>query len=589
MTEPEKNQDVLAGDIADLETGNWAQRAAAVVTIYFVVLLGLFNVLQSVGVRLNGHAFFLRHYMALNSDRVAGAVLFLFGIFMFYIAYHLWLRKRAALLLIWGIFLARSILGMLLGRNVSIGIMYFLLSIALLGAARIFYVRPDTSSLRKFRALMPAFILAYFAVSTTGLFLFRHSLASPIDIRSMVQRSALIAIGGSRTLNFHGWAVLFPDMLGLFAVISLFFLANLVLRARREQVFQVNADHSRALELVKRYGSDSVAYFNVREDKNLFFHSDAIFLAYRTIGGVAVISGDPIGPLELVPVIMKEFQEYCFDRGLRIASIGARHEYVHLYNNIDLKAICIGQEAVVNLNDFSLDGRRVKTLRHSITKLTKMGITMEFQYNAGIPSHLKYELAEISAQWREGTPETGFSMGLGRLLHSEDENCLLAIAYDADSNPIGFLYMVPMYPHIGYSLDITRTRIGATNGLVEFMIAKTALYLKENNYRLMTLHVCGMSQLYNEETNEKSPFWGKYLGRALSYFGVPAMSVLCFDRKFLPQWKKRFVIFQSLIDIPKIAIAALAAERVPELSKHYRQKRRYHLIKYLRSGLIKKV
>ena len=588
MAEPEKNQDVLAGDIADLHTGNWAQRAIAVVVIYFVLLLGILNILQSLGVRLSGRAFFLRHYMALNTDRVADVVLFLFGAFMLYLAYHLWLRKRAALLLLWGIFLVRSFLGMILGRNISIAIMYFFLSMALLWAAKEFHVRPDATSLKKFRGMMPAFVVTYIGLATMGLYFLRNNLGLAADIRSLLHRSVLIAIGESGTLQFHGWAVLFPEILGLFAILGLFYMANLVLRSQREMLFQTEAEHSRALELVQRYGSDSLAYFNVREDKNFFFHSDEIFLAYRYMDGVAVMSGDPIGPAELVPVIMMEFQEYCFERGWRIINIGACAEYVRLYGDLGLKTICIGEEAVVNLDEFSLEGRRVKTLRHSVTKLTKMGITMEFQFNAGIPSHLKYELAEISAEWREGTPETGFSMGLGRLLHSEDENCLLAIAYDAESKPIGFLYMVPMYPHLGYSLDITRTKIGATNGLVEFMMAKTALYLKERNYRVMTLHLCAVSQLYREEGDGKPVFWGEALGRAISYLGIPAISVYRFDRKFIPEWKRRFVIFQSLIDLPKIGVAALAAERVPELSKHYRRKRRQHAIRHIRSRSRKK-
>ncbi len=583
MADLEKNQEALAGEIADLQTGNWAQRALVVIAIYFVMLLGLFNILESLGVRLSSRAFFMQHYMTLESDRVADVVLLLFGVFMVYLAYHLWLRKRAALLLLWGIFLVRAAAGMIMGRNVSIGIMYFLMSIALLIAAREFYVRPDTDSLRKFRVLLPAFAVTYVGFTAAIIFVFRGRLGIATHVRAILSKTLLLAAGQTRDLRFNGWAVLCLDLLGLFAVISLYLLANLVLRARREPLLQQESDHARAVELVKRCGSDSLAYFNVREDKNLFFHRDRIFLAYKTIGGVAVISGDPIGPRELVPVIMKEFQRHCDNRGLRIANIGVREEYLPIYQDLGLKAICIGQEAVVNLKDFSLEGRQVKTLRHSVTKSTKMGTTMEFQYNAGIPGHLKHELAQISAEWREGTPETGYSMGLGRLLHSEDENCLLAIAYDADARPIGFLYMVPMYPHIGYSLDIARTRLGATNGLVEFMMAKTALYLKEKDYRVMTLHVCGLSQFYNEEANDKIPFWGEYFGRALSYFGVPAISVLRFDRKFLPQWKKRYVVFQSPIDIPKVGIAAVAAEKVSELSKYYRRKRAYHVIRNFRS------
>jgi lysyl-tRNA synthetase class 2 len=589
MTEPEENQDVLSSEIADVHAGNWAQRATAVVIIYFVLLLGIFNVLQALDIRLSGRAFFLRHYMTLNTDAVADSAILIFGVFMLYLAYHLWLRKRAALLLLWGIFVARAVLATVMGRNLSIGIVYLLLSVALLFAAREFYVRPDTDSLRKFRVYMPAFVVTYVVVATSGLFIFRQSLGLARSIKCIFGRSMLMAVGQNRGMTFRGWAMIFHDLLGLFAILGLFLLSNLILRARREAVLQGEKEHSRALELVRRYGSDSVAYFNVREDKNLFFHNDCIFLAYRTIAGVAVISGDPVGPRELVPVIMKEFQKHCFERGMRIASLGARNEYLHMYHQAGLKAVCIGEEAVVNLDEFSLEGRKVKTLRHSVTKLTKMGINMEFQYNAGIPGHLKHELAEISAEWREGSPETGFAMGLGRLLHSEDENCLLGVAYDRDGKAIGFLYMVPMYPHIGYSLDIIRTRLEVTNGLVEFMIAKTAQYLKEKGYRVMTLHVCGLSQLYNEETNPDRPFWGDYFGRMLSYFGVPAISVLRFDRKFLPQWKKRFVIFQSLVDIPKVAIAALSAEKVPELSRHYRQKRAYHVIRRLHARSAQKV
>jgi hypothetical protein len=53
----------------------------------------------------------------------------------------------------------------------------------------------------------------------------------------------------------------------------------------------------------------------------------------------------------------------------------------------------------------------------------------------------------------------------------------------------------------------------------------------------------------------------------------------------LPQWKKRYVVFQSPIDIPKVGIAAVAAEKVSELSKYYRRKRAYHVIRNLRSRL----
>jgi lysyl-tRNA synthetase class 2 len=515
MAQITENEDFLTEEIAELESSTWIRRAASPIIIFFTLLLGVFNILQAFEVHLGGKAIFMERYIALTTDNIAAVVLFLFGGFMLFLAYHLWLRKRAALLLLFAMFSTRAIIGILLGKNTSMATMYFMLSFILLLVAGEFNVSPDPASWKKFRVAFPILLTLYLVVATTGLYLLRGKLDVSANVPSLLYRTLLLAVGERGTANFHGWLILFADLLTLASVIGLFYLANLILRPRREDLCQPPEEHQRARELVEGYGSDSLAYFTIREDKNLFFHSDKIFLAYRCLDGIAVISGDPVGPRELVPTIIKEFQTYCYKRGWRLAIIGARDDYLPMYEQLDLKAICIGEEAVIPLDGFSLEGRQVKTLRHAVTKLTKKGVTMEFQFNAGIPGHLRHELAQLSADWREGVPETGFSMGLGRLMHSEDQNCLLAIAYDAESSPLGFLYMVPMYPHLGYSLDVARTAIGSTNGVNEFMIARTAIFLKEHGYRYMTLHLSGLSQFYREDRDEK----GSALGRLITRIG----------------------------------------------------------------------
>jgi lysyl-tRNA synthetase class 2 len=573
MTQVQKNEDILAGKAAENYPGHWAQRAVALVSIYYALLIGIFMIIQSLGIQFSGRALSVERHIGITTEQGISVVIFLFGVFVLFLAYHLWLRKRAALLLLSALFLTKAFLGLVMGRDISVALACLLLSIALLLGAREFYVKPDPPSARRFKAALPLLLLTYFGVVATGLYLLRDKLGIASDIRTLLYQTLMIAAGEGGMAKFNGWLILFRDLLTLVAVLGLFYLASLLLRSHREEVKQSQEEHQRARELVERYGSDSLAYFNMRDDKNLFFHADTIFLAYRCIGGVAVISGDPVGPPELVPVIMKEFEEYCFERGWRMASIGARDDLLPLYQRLDLKALCIGEEAVVSLDNFSLEGRRMKTLRHAVTKLTKMGVTMEFQFNASIPSHLKYELAQLSAEWREGIPETGFSMGLGRLMHCEDRHCLLAIAYDTDSRPIGFLHVVPMYPHLGYSLDIARTAVGATNGLNEFMIARTALFLRERGYRYMTLHFCGLSQYYREDREKPGSVLGQAAARLMGFCGVPALNLYRFDRKFQPHWYKRYVVYQGLIDLPHVGFAGLVAESAQEVSKRYRKHR----------------
>lgn len=566
---PLKNEDALGEEAGGL-VASLTRRAIVFTAIFFTLLLGVFNVLESLDVHMRGRAFFMQRYLSITSNRATDVILLLFGSFIIYLAYQLWLRKKAAVLLLSAIFATRAVIGIALGRNVSLALLYLLFGIALVSVAREFPVLPDPAFLRKFRIALPLVLGAYFSVSTATLYFLKGELPAPANPQSLVSRTAMAAIGENASLNFHGGWVIVGALLTLASILGLIYLASLLLRPHRGALDRSQEEHQQAQRLVESYGSDSLAYFALREDKKLFFHSDSIFLAYRCINGVALISGDPVGPPELTPVIMKEFKAYCFERGWRVASLGAREEYIPVYEQLDLKPMCVGEEALIKVQDFSLEGRRVKTLRHSVNKLSKMGITMDYQFNAGIPAHLRHELSQLSSEWRDGVKETGFSMGLGRLMHSEDENCLLAIAYDADGRAIGFLYMVPMYPHVGYSLDIARTAVGSTNGLVEFMIARTALFLKERGYRNMSLHFCFFSQHYREDREEPGSSLARTLARALSKYGMPIISLYNFDRKFRPDWNKRYAVYESIIDMPHVALSALKAESSISVAKHYK-------------------
>ena len=328
---------------------------------------------------------------------------------------------------------------------------------------------------------------------------------------------------------------------------------------------QESQDYLEAKRLVECYSSDSLSYFNLRRDKNLFFHKKDSFLAYRIILGIALISGDPIGRPELIPEIVKDFRKYCAKKELPFAYFASSEDYLPFYKEAGLRALFLGEEAIMRLGGFSLEGRNMKDLRHAVTKVTKMGFTIEFMFNADIPTHLRRDLRQISRGWRGDKPETGFSMGLGRLFDPGDENCLLCLAYDGDCQPIGFLHFVPIYPNIGYSLDIARTRNGAPNGLMEFMIANTAQFLIKHDFQWMSLHFCFFSQHYRYDREEPGSVFARYIAKVFDY-RLPVVSVYNFDKRFSPlMWKKRFIMYERILDFPRVILACLKAESVLSL------------------------
>jgi len=201
----------------------------------------------------------------------------------------------------------------------------------------------------------------------------------------------------------------------------------------------------------------------------------------------------------------------------------------------------------------------VRKLRQSVNKLEKSGVTVEFMFNASIPSHMRHKLAQISVDWRGGRDETGFSMGLCRLMSTEDPDCLLSIAYDQDMNPIGFIYWTPMYPHRGFSLDIHRTRLDAPAALSEFIIARTARFLHQNGYRYLSLHFLAFSEHYRDDREEPGSVFWRTTARVLS--GIfPIVTVYQFDKKFLPGWEKRLLLHESFLDLVVVGLAVITAE-----------------------------
>ena len=79
-------------------------------------------------------------------------------------------------------------------------------------------------------------------------------------------------------------------------VLVLAWLAWALLRPPQGRATSTEGDWREAKRLVQEAGSDSLAYFALRRDKEYFFDErHTAFLAYRAVAGIALVSGDPVG------------------------------------------------------------------------------------------------------------------------------------------------------------------------------------------------------------------------------------------------------------------------------------------------------
>ena len=329
-------------------------------------------------------------------------------------------------------------------------------------------------------------------------------------------------------------------------------------QALRKEPAPDAADRERARALVLEHGTGTLDYFALRPDKRYFFtRAGDAMLAYRTLAGHALVSGDPIGPPEAYDRLLREFLEHCREHGRRVAFLGAREHDLPLYRRYGLHSVYLGDEAVVHCDAFTLAN---KSVRNAVSRVGReCSFRMMRESDASEP--LRDALNALRERWRDGAQERGFTMELGGGVRGDDPELLLAVAFAPDGRPLGFLRLVPCYgEQPGWSLDLMNHDPGAPNGMTEYLIAMTAQELRHRGDKRLSLNFATWGRLFANDAQLSVPERAqRKLAQVLNpYFQIE--SLRDFNAKFDPEWVPRSIIVQDVEDLPWVGLLYGAVE-----------------------------
>jgi lysyl-tRNA synthetase class 2 len=186
-----------------------------------------------------------------------------------------------------------------------------------------------------------------------------------------------------------------------------------------------------ASDLVRAHGADTLAFFKLRADGHYIFSEDRrAFVAYAIENGVLLLSGDPVGPPEAIPGLLGQVRQFADDRGLKLGALGASEGLCPLYEGLGLHTMYVGDEAVVDVSRFSLEGRPIRKVRQSVTRLTKAGYAAEVHELRALDPSTMERVEEVVEIGRQGAPERGFSMAMDSLQGEHDHETLVVLARD---------------------------------------------------------------------------------------------------------------------------------------------------------------
>jgi lysylphosphatidylglycerol synthetase-like protein (DUF2156 family) len=330
------------------------------------------------------------------------------------------------------------------------------------------------------------------------------------------------------------------------------------LRPFGQAVAQSVGEQRVARALVETYGTDSLSFFALRRDKSyLFSPSRRAFLAYRVVAGTALVSGDPVGEDSEIDALLAELQQLARAHGWRLAVVGASEHHLPRYRALGLKPIPMGEEAVLRPEEFSLEGRAIRKVRQSVSRLQKAGYTFRVLAADDVSPELEADLAEVSAAWRGDQPERGFSMTIDDL---HVPGTVLAIATDEAGTIGGFLHLAPSPAGGGWSLSTMRRWPDSPNGLTEFLIVETVEWAKAEGASELSLNFCAFTDVISPERATTIPKRVARRGLLMADNVFQLERLYSFNRKFFPEWRRRYVCIERYADIPAVGLAYLRAE-----------------------------
>ena len=396
-----------------------------------------------------------------------------------------------------------------------------------------------------------------------ALWLNQTAADQPLTLRFVLRETldGLLAINlrGSPHLigPFGNW---FPLSLLLLGIASTLWVVAGWVAPWRYRVVQEEHERAVARALVHAWGIDTLAPFVLRADKSYFFTTDeAAFLAYRVVSGVAIVSGDPIGPRDRLDELIGRFVEHAHHRDWRVAILGASEGCLPLYAAHGLHSLYHGDEAIVDTATFSLDARPIRKVRQSVHRLEHAGFRAEILRPSALDAERRDELQAVANDWRGAAPERGFVMALDALFALGDEDALFVIGFAPDGRAAGFLHFAVS---CGSALSLSSMpRLRTTpNGFNEWLICAAIDWARDNGFERVSLNFAPFAALLAPEADLRG--LQEVQRRALltlkGHFQLD--NLLAFNRKFFPRWERRFVVYERRRDLPRVGIAALAAE-----------------------------
>jgi phosphatidylglycerol lysyltransferase len=540
-------------------------------------LIGVMNVVSAVTPALPERMEWLEAFLPFTVQIGGRIFAALSGFILLTLATHLLRRKRAAWWLTIGLILASIISHLVKGLDYEECVIASILLGLLWMTRHQFTARSDPpSTAQGVKILIGAlfFTLAYGAIGFYVLDNHFKVKGNPVNFGVLPAITQTLAIlfteddAGLQPIDM--FAVFFRNSIYVVGITTITVSIWLMLRPVLTRGSPATiVERKRARQLIDHYGQSSLARLALLSDKAYYFSpSGQSVIAYVAKGRAAIALGDPIGDRADRQAAIVAFRAFCDQNDWFPVFYEVLPDQLGLYHTLGLRSVQIGEEAIVNLEKFSLKGKSQQNLRTAINRLQKSGHRFEL-LNPPIGEALMSELKVVSDAWLQAKngAEKRFSMGWFDREYLRD--CMIGVVYDANNTVIAFANLLSGYHRLEITVDLMRYRSQVEKGTMEFLFASLLLHfqaLKYDAFNFSLSPLAGVGEAPEAHLIEKGlGYFFEHLNQFYNFKGLHQ-----FKEKFQPNWEPRYLVYPKLADLPDVAIGLVRADAGDRLWDYFK-------------------
>ncbi len=300
---------------------------------------------------------------------------------------------------------------------------------------------------------------------------------------------------------------------------------------------------TKILSFLKEKGGNHLSHLILLQDKQIFWaQNERVLIAYRQIFNKLIVLGDPIGDSSLIQDSIKEFCDYADRKGLKPVFYQVSPQYMQYYHDCGFRSINVGEEGKVNLENYSLAGKKRAKLRSRFNILNREGFNFQVQHPPFSDSFLQ-ELHLVSDSWLGKQKEKGFSVV--SYSHEYVSHFPIATLTNPEGKIIAFSTLATDY-NDSISIDLMRKTPDSPSGTMDVLFLHIFEWAKEHGFAYCSL---GMSPLSNVGIDENCILGEKLLNiayrRGNKVYNFKGLRD--FKGKFACTWEPKYIVYRKTL------------------------------------------